>query len=295
MAWDFESVAGPFKGRTGGLAWDGKGMLVSAVAEERVLLYDPSSGKAEVFRKWTGRVNGLAFARDGSVFGAQEGGRRVVRFLKDGSTAPTEELLDGAHHNQPVDVAVDSKGRVWIADPYNSQPPYGPPAYPFLPHASVLRMDGYGEGLWRLTRITHDTLGPRAVILSADEKTLYVADGDVERGDVCQLIAYPLNAHGSVGHARALLTFAPMERGIEGMCLDSDGNIIACMGWKKSGSAPAIVVVSPGGTIVETHAAPADAPMRCAFGDDDLTSLYVTAGDGGVYRAKGTGRRGLRR
>jgi len=295
MAWDFESVAGPFKGRTGGLAWDGKGMLVSAVAEERVLRYDPSSGKAEVFRKWTGRVNGLAIAKDGSVFGAQEGGRRVVRFLKDGWTAPTEELLDGAHHNQPVDVAVDSKGRVWIADPYNSQPPYGPPAYPFLPHASVLRMDGYGEGLWRLTRITHDTLGPRAVILSADEKTLYVADGDVERGDVCQLIAYPLNAHGSVGHARALLTFAPMERGIEGMCLDSDGNIIACMGWKKSGSAPAIVVVSPGGTIVETHAAPADMPMRCAFGDDDLTSLYVTAGDGGVYRAKGTGRRGLRR
>lgn len=295
MAWDFELVAGPFKGRTGGLAWDGKRMLVSAVAEERVMRFDPSNGQTEVFRRWTGRANGLAIAKDGSVFAAQEGGRRVVHFLNDGSTAPTEELLDGAHHNQPVDVVVDSKGSVWIADPYNSQAPYGPPAYPFLPHASVLRMDNYGERQWRLTRVTHDTLGPRAVVLSADEKTLYVADGDVDRGDVCQLFAFPLNAHGSVGHCKTLLTFAPAERGIEGMCLDSDGNIIACLGWSKSGAAPSIIVVTPGGTIVETHPAPADMPMRCAFGDADLKSLYITAGDGGLYRVKDTGRRGLAR
>src|SRR5688572_3709385 len=220
MDWKFERVAGPYKGRTGGLAWDGKGMLFSAVAEERILRYDPSTKKAEVFRKWTGRTNGLAVAKDGTVFGAQEGGRRVIHFLSDGSTAPTEELLEGAHHNQPVDVAIDSKGRVWIADAYNSQPPYGPPAYPFLPHASVLRMDRYGPHQYRLTRVTHDTAGPRAVLLSADEKTLYVADGDVERGDVCQLFAYPVIAGGEVGHAKPLLVFTAVDRGIEGMCLD---------------------------------------------------------------------------
>jgi len=295
MAWTFERVAGPYKGRTGGLAWDGKAMLVSAVAEERILRYDPVSGKTDVFRRWTGRTNGIAVAKDGTVFGAQEAGRRVVHFLADGSTAPTQDLLDGAHHNQPVDVAVDSQGRVWIADPYNSQAPAGPPVYPFLPQATVLRLDGYGPRLWRLTQVTHDTLGPRAVLLSADERTLYVADGDVNRGDVCQLLAYPLNEHGSAGHCKTLLTFAANERGIEGMCLDSDGNIVACMGWKQGGSAPALIVVSPGGTIVETHAAPADAPMRCAFGDADLGSLYVTAADGGLYRAKDTGRRGLKR
>ncbi len=88
MAWNFELVAGAYKGRTGGLAWDGKGMLFSAVVEERVLRFDPASGKAENFRRWTGRVNGLAVARDGTVFGAQEGGRRVIQFLNDGSAAP---------------------------------------------------------------------------------------------------------------------------------------------------------------------------------------------------------------
>ena len=295
MAWNFELVAGPFKGRTGGLAWDGKGMLFSAVAEERVLRFDPATGKADNFRRWTGRVNGIAIAKDGSVFGAQEGGRRVVQFMTDGTTAPTEEMIEGTHHNQPVDVIVDKKGRVFFADAFNSQAPYGPPAYPFLPHASVLRLDNWGPRHWSLAQVTHDTLGPRAVLLSADEKTLYVADGDSERGDVCQLFAYPLNQHGSVGHREMLLNFAFPERGIEGMCLDSEGNIIACMGWTKGGSPPAVVVISPGGTIVETHPSPADAPMRCAFGDAGMASLYVTAGDGGLYRAKDVGRRGLAR
>ena len=49
------------------------------------------------------------------------------------------------------------------------------------------------------------------------------------------------------------------------------------------------------GTIVESHPSPADAPMRVAFGDADLGSLYLTAADGGLYRAKGIGRRGLKR
>ena len=296
MAWNFELVAGPYKGRTGGLAWDGKGMLCSAVLEERVLRFDPASGKADNFRRWTGRVNGLAVAKDGSVFGAQEGGRRVIQFLNDGSATPVTEFLEGVRNNQPADVIVDSKGRLWIADPYNAQAPYGPPTAPMLDHASVLRADPTGPRVFRLNRVTHDTAGPRAVLLSADEKTLYVADGDADRGDVCQLLAYAVNAYGSVDHhGKCLLNFAFGERGIEGLCLDSDGNLIACMGRKKSGCGPVILVISPGGTILETHAAPADLPMRCAFGDADMGSLYVTAGDGGLYRAKGIGRRGVKR
>src|SRR5512134_2479402 len=238
MEWKFHLVAGPFKGRTGGVAWDGAAMLFSAVQEERILRFDPGTGMAEVFRKATGRTNGIAIAADGSVFGAQEGGRRVVHFLKDGSTAPTCELLAGKHHNQPTDVIVDGRGGVWFADAYNGTPPYGPPVYPFLDHASVLRLERDRRRAWKMKRVTRDTRGPRAVLLSEDEKTLYVADGDAERGDQCRLCAYPVSRDGSVGGCKALLEFAPAERGIEGMCLDSEGNIIACAGWKKGGLGP---------------------------------------------------------
>ena len=295
MAWKFDLVAGPHKGRTGGLAWDGSTMLYSAVMEERILRFDPATGKTDVFRKYTGRTNGIAVAKDGTVLGAQEGGRRVIHFLKDGSTAPTHDLLDGKHHNQPVDVIVDGKGCAWIADPYNSQPPYGPPAYPFLDHASVLRLEPDGPRAWKLKRVTYGTKGPRCVLLSADEKTLYVADGDVERGDMCELHAYPVQPDGSAGPVKVMLQFVAMERGIDGMCLDSDGNIVACAGWKKSGAGPVIYVISPSGTILETHPAPADMPMRCAFGDRGLASLYLTAGDGGLYRTTNAGRNGMKR
>ena len=36
-------------------------------------------------------------------------------------------------------------------------------------------------------------------------------------------------------------------------------------------------------------------PMRVAFGDAGLDSLYLTAADGNLYRAQGTGRRGVAR
>ena len=204
------------------------------------------------------------------------------------------DLLDGRHHNQPNDVILDSKGRVWFADAYNAQTPYGPPVYPMLDHASVLRLENVSDG-WRIVRVTHDTSGPRAILLSADEKTLYVADGDAERGNLQRLCFYPVKPDGDLGHVKVMIDFVVVERGIEGMCLDSDGNVVACAGWKKAGAGPMLYVISPSGTILESHAAPADLPMRCAFGDAGLASLYVTAGDGGLYRAKNTGRRGLQR
>ncbi|MGH8638011.1 MAG: SMP-30/gluconolactonase/LRE family protein, partial [Burkholderiales bacterium] len=115
------------------------------------------------------------------------------------------------------------------------------------------------------------------------------------RGDVCQLLAYELTTEGSAGPGTSLLTFTAVDRGIEGMCLDAEGNIVACAGWKRGGAGAMLYVITPQGTIVESHPAPADLPMRCAFGDSDLGSLYLTAGDGGVYRARNIGRHGLKR
>ena len=292
MTWNFERVAGPCQGPTGGLAWDGKTLLFSAVREERILRFDPASGSVSDFRRYTGRTNGIAIGPDGAIYGAQEGGRRVIEFKADGSTAPTCELLDGQHHNQPTDLTVDRKGRVWIADAFNTTPPYGPPVYPFPDHASVLRLERDAKRAWTLKRITFDTRGVRALALSADEKTLYVAEGDPDRAGPRELRAYAVQDDGSVGKCKVLLELGSGDRGIEGVCVESEGDIIACGGSAKSGPGPMIYVIAPSGALVEKHAAPADAPMRCAFGDADLGSFYVTTGGGEVYRAKGIGRRG---
>ncbi|MBU4143124.1 SMP-30/gluconolactonase/LRE family protein, partial [Patescibacteria group bacterium] len=104
MSWKFDRLAGPYQGQTGGLVWNGTVMLFSAVREERILAFDPATGRTENFRRYSGRTNGLAIGADGAMYGAQEGGRRIIRFMPDGSTVPTEELIDGAHHNQPTDL-----------------------------------------------------------------------------------------------------------------------------------------------------------------------------------------------
>ena len=265
MTWKFDLVSGPHKGRTGGLAWDGAAMLFSAVMEERILRYEPGTGKAGIFRKYTGRTNGIAVAGDGSVFGAQEGGRRVIHFVKDGSTVPTSELLDGKHHNQPTDVVVDGTGRVWIADPYNAQPPYGPPAYPFLEHASVLRLDPDGAGAWKLERVTHDTRGPRSVLLSPDEKLLYV---NCSRERLIRV--YDVKPEGSLGKGLLFHQYTGPERGVpDGMKCDFEGNVYC--------TAPGgIYVHDTTGKVLARIKTPGHHATNIAWGDGDWRSLYIT-------------------
>ena len=88
---------------------------------------------------------------------------------------------------------------------------------------------------------------------------------------------------------------APHTRGSphsnDGMRLDSELNIIACAGWNESGPGPMIYVFAPNGRVLETHPFPIN-PTNCAFGGEDLQSLYVTAIDGFLYRAR-THRKGL--
>ena len=297
MSWKFELVAGPFQGPGGGLAWDGRAMLFSMVDYGRILRFDAISGSVSEFRRYTNRTNGIAFGPDGALFGCQEAGRRIVRFLPDGSAPPTANLLAGRFHNHPSDLAIDRLGRVWFSDPYHAKPAAGP-RIPVLDHASVLRLERDEKRAWRtITRVTYDTAAPRAVLLSPDETTLYVAEGEVGRSCSRELRSYPIRDDGSLGPYKVLHTFGAdyqgEHRGIEGMCLDSEGNIVACAGWKRSGPGPLIYVFSPSGAVLETHAIPADFPMRCAFGDADLGSLYLTTMDGHLYRAKATGRYGL--
>jgi len=295
--WTFEKIAGPFQGPTGGLAWDGSGMLFSAITEGRMLRYDPASGKASEFRKYTNRTNGLAFAPDGALYGCQESSRRVVHFADDGSTAATGFLLAGRHHNQPNNLAIDSKGRIWFSDPWSELRASGPQIFPALEHASVLRLelDPFRK-LWSLRRMTYDTTAPRAVALSPDESTLYVAETDNSPSGRRELRAYAILADDTLGPHTVLHTFGRdhrgEHRGIEGMCVDREGNIVACAGWRKAGPGPLVCVFSASGAIIESHPIPSDQPMNCAFGDADLASLYVTTAGGELLRVRNCGRRG---
>ncbi len=292
----FERVAGPFGVPTGGLVWDGSAILFSVVRNSVVLRYDPADSSVREARRFTNRVNGLALGPTGRLFASQEGSRRIIEFNKDGSASPLVALLDGQRQNYPTDLAVDATGKIWLADPYNPLPSHGPQLFPNLAHASVLLLSRHKVTHdWTMARVTNDTVMPRAVLLSADDTILYVADGEPNTSSPCELRAYAIGDDGSVGAPRLLHSFGNLGaayRGVEGMCLDRDGNIVACAGSHEAGPGALIYVFSPTGRVLETFAFDEDTPVRCAFGGPDLSELYVTSLNGSLWRAKGTGRAG---
>ena len=101
MAWKFERVAGPYEGPAGGVVRDGDAVVFSTIDEGKLWGFDPKSKKFTEVRRYTNRVNGLARGPNGELYGAQEGGRRLVEFTPDGRVMPVDALLDGKYHNQP--------------------------------------------------------------------------------------------------------------------------------------------------------------------------------------------------
>lgn len=292
MTWKFELVHGPVGRPLGGLAWDGQAMLVSDINDSTTLAFDPQSGKTTVKRKYTNRINGIAFGPDGALYGCQQGSRRILRMPADGSMSITATRLHGRVHNHPNLLAIDRKGRIWFSDTYHHLPANGPQVFPPLDHQSVLRLaqGGRPQSHWHIDRMTFDTASPRGVALSPDEKTLYVAETNNEPGGVRELRAYPVLDDGTLGSFVVMHTFGAdsrgVHRGIEGICVDSSGNVLACAGWKRSGPGPLIYVFAPTGAILETHVIPADQPANCAFGDRDLSTLYVTTEGGHLFRCR---------
>src|SRR5215468_661733 len=282
MAWQFELVAGPFEGPAGGVVWHDGRVLVSTIDEGRLLWVDHASKAVTEFRRYANRVNGLAIGPSGEIYGAQEGGRRLVEFTPDGRTVPVDALLDGRYHNQPSDVVVDRQNRLYFTDPRHPVILFGPSIFPFLDHCSVLRLARNDRRAWVAARMTYDTVSPRAVLLSPDEATLYVADGEPREGERRELRAYPIRDDGSLDHPIVLHTFGAdyrgPHRGIEGMCLDADGNIAAVGGWQRSGPGPLVHILAPGGAVIEAHPIPADLPNKCCFGGRDLDRFFVSTG-----------------
>ena len=81
---------------------------------------------------------------------------------------------------------------------------------------------------------------------------------DQERGSVN---SGPIRSATTIrsGGAPVLHDFGE-ARGIDGMCWDTEGNIVAACGWELSGPGPRVAVFAPDGTALEEHAGPGGSP-----------------------------------
>jgi gluconolactonase len=239
----------------------------------RILKFNPKTGKTNDYRNPSGRANGLDFDPEGRLVaceGANTGGnRRVTITDKDGTVRVLTDRYKGKRFNSPNDCTIDTKGRVYFTDPrYVGNEPRE------IDTESVYRVDPDGT----VTQIISDVTKPNGIVLSPDMKTLYLAESH-PKGDRL-LLSYPLRADGTVGARKVLYDFKE-DRGIDGMCVDVKGNIHATAGQGKTGG---VYVFTPEGKKIGFVSTP-ETPTNCVFGDANRKTLYVTAGRS-LYRVK---------
>jgi len=105
---------------TEGGAWSGEFLLFSDIGD-RILKFDPKTGKVTPWREPSGRANGLIFDRQGRLLAAEGasagGGRRVSITGRDGTVRILADRFEGKRFNSPNDLAVDRLGRIYVSDP----------------------------------------------------------------------------------------------------------------------------------------------------------------------------------
>ena len=252
-----------------GPAWHPDGYLLFEDGPRNRTMKLDAAGVVSVFREPTGRANGLAFDLQSRLViceGNDDGGRRVVRLEKDGKVTVLADRDHGKKLNSPNDITIDHKGRIYFTDPR-----YSHRENIEQDREAVYRIDPDGK----VARIIATLTRPNGILVSRDDKTLYVAD-NASPGGVVTLVAFDLDARGDASNGRVLYDFVS-GRGIDGMALDADGRIWATAGTKDKAG---IYVFAPDAKrttakLLKVIAMPED-PTNCAFGGKDRDVLYIT-------------------
>lgn len=251
-------------------------------------------GTVSVFKKEAG-TNGLLFDARGRLLACEPVRRRVTRTEPDGRVTVLAEKFDGKRFSQPNDLTVDSRGRIYFSDPC-----YGD-------RSKIEMTDDRGraiEGVYRIDPdgTVHRVIGreverANGVLVSADDKVLYVADNNNNtRGGARKLWRFDLQADGSVDlKSKKLVYDWGTGRGPDGLKQDRQGRIYVAGGLNKPSPPfePAadvkggIYVLDPAGKLLDFLAVPTDEVTNCAFGGEDRQTLYVTGG-GTLYSIRTT-------
>jgi len=241
-------------------------------------------GRQSMFRVDAG-TNGLLFDSMGRLVCCEAHARRVTRVSAAGQVTVLATGFEGMKFNQPNDLTIDSKGRIYFSDPQ-----YGP-------RDRMEMKDGTGklvEGVYRIDLdgkvarvITHEVDRPNGLVMTPDDRWLYVADNNNnEAGGARRLWRFAMHEDGSVDLASRRLLFDWKDgRGPDGMVLDRKGRIFVAGGLDASGRSvetnrfkAGVYVFSPQGELLQVVSIPRDEVTNCTFGGKDLKTLYVTAG-----------------
>lgn len=241
-------------------------------------------GTVHVFRDAAG-ANGLLFDREGRLVVCESRDRRITRTEKDGTITVLADRFDGMRFNSPNDLTIDSNGRVYFSDPrYGSRDGMEMRDEEGRTVEGVYRIDAPGNVTRVLERVVDR---PNGVLVSVNGQSLYVADNNNNtEGGVRKLWRFVRRKDGSVDLASLALIFSwGNGRGPDGVKTDRLGRLFVAAGRNQATQHESadrfkggVYILSPKGDLLDFIPIPVDEVTNCAFGGEDLRTLYVTAG-----------------
>jgi len=243
--WELVSEGHKF---TEGPAVDAQGQVYFTDIPESKIFKIDLTGKVSLFVENSQKTNGLMFGPDGKLYGCQSGSRKIVAFDEKGQAEPIADEIDSN------DLVVGSKGGIYVTDPPGGRVWYINPQ--------------------REKRVVAEGLKPNGVILTPDEGTLVVTDGQEPT-----LWTFRVEADGSLKHKERYygplrMVIGQTGTGSDGMTVDSIGRLYVTT---RAGLQRFDPIGRMGGVI---HKPLRDHPLsNVCFGGPQLNFLYVTAGD----------------
>ena len=241
-------------------------ILFTNIRINQIMKYYRESGKVGILKGKSNGANGLLF-KGSKLYSCEGAGLQHASVASSDVFGKKTVLVDnyqGKKLNSPNDLVVTSKNDIYFTDPR-----YGSTKGKELDFEGVFLIKS-----GKLILATKETERPNGILISHNEKSLYVADNNNLPGGARDLLKFDIKKDGTLTNKQILFSFKADQRGIDGMAMDSEGNIYATAGKGKDSG---IYVFSPEGDHLAYIEVP-DMPTNCTFGGkQEPNYLYITA------------------
>jgi gluconolactonase len=269
-----KAIKSGFTGTEGPIGMPDGSLIFTETQANRITRID-ANDQTSTFLEDANGSNALAWDAKGRLLSVQTtpGKSQVGVIYPKGSETTLTASFEGQAYGRPNDLVVSKAGHVYFTEPGpNAAPGQAPPNPPLPPAVYHVTPEG------KVSRVAEGIARPNGIMLSPDEKTLYVNDTAGTH-----MVAFAVAADGSTGNRRSFAKYSKVttgangapSSGADGLAVDGEGRIYCA-------SAAGVEVFSPKGELLGVIPVSLP-PQNIGFAGKDKKTLYIV-GRGSAWR-----------